>query len=113
MARSGLARKALPREAQAALQKLGSRLRRARITRKWTVAELAERMFVTPATVRRLEQGHPGTSLGVMATALHLFELTPDLDRMATLDSDRVSSMRLSQALPQRVRRSPKGHVTL
>ncbi|WP_273454202.1 helix-turn-helix domain-containing protein [Nevskia ramosa] len=104
MAKLTKANQSLSPAAEKALFQLGSRVRRARIARRWTLADLSERMFVTPATVRRLELGHPGTSLGVLVTALSIFGLTSDLDRLAALDSDRIASMRAEEYQPKRVR---------
>lgn len=103
MARS-LLTNSLPRPATTALQDLGARLRRARIARGWTIDDVAGRLFVTAVTVRRLEAGHPGTRIGLLATALFLFELLDDLNRVATLDTDRVAAAAAQARIPARVR---------
>ena len=43
---------------------LGSRVRLARRERRWTVEELAERVGVSPVTIRKVEKGDPSVALG-------------------------------------------------
>lgn len=51
---------------------LGSRVRQARIERRWTVEELAERMGVSPVTLRKVEKGDPTVALGTAFEAATL-----------------------------------------
>lgn len=74
---------ALPAPAQLALMRLGQRLRAHRVHRAWTLAEMAQRLMCSPTTVRALEAGKPGTSLGLMLHALWLFGETDSLDAVA------------------------------
>lgn len=50
---------------QAAVALLGSQIAAARKERKWTAADLAERVGVQPHTIGRLERGEPTVALGV------------------------------------------------
>lgn len=43
---------------------LGQQIKAARVTRKWTATELAERIGVDRRTVAAIEAGDPGVSLG-------------------------------------------------
>jgi transcriptional regulator with XRE-family HTH domain len=43
---------------------LGQQIKAARVTRKWTAVELAERIGVDRRTVAAIEAGDPGVSLG-------------------------------------------------
>ncbi len=43
---------------------LGDRVRLARRERRWTVEELAERVGVSPVTIRKVEKGDPTVALG-------------------------------------------------
>jgi len=52
-----------------ALRLLGSRIRLARQRRRMTVEELAERVGVSQATMRRIEQGSPTVRAGGMFEA--------------------------------------------
>lgn len=43
---------------------LGAEIAQARIARRWTVRELAERAGVSPATLQKVERGNPSVALG-------------------------------------------------
>lgn len=60
-----------PRTTEAAAL-LGGRVREARIERRWTIQELAERIGVNRITVRKVEQGDPTVELGVAFEAAAL-----------------------------------------
>jgi transcriptional regulator with XRE-family HTH domain len=53
----------------------GERVRVARMRRRWSQAELSERMNVERRTVSRLEKGNPGVGMGVFLTALWILDL--------------------------------------
>lgn len=53
------------RYAADALRLFGTLIRTARIERRMTAEELAERAGVSRGLIHRLESGHPGSSLGV------------------------------------------------
>lgn len=72
-----------PAPAAAALVRLGQRLRAHRVQRDWTLAEMAERLMCSPTTLRALESGKPGTSLGLLLQALWLFGEIETLDSVA------------------------------
>lgn len=48
---------------------LGARIRLGRKERRWTVAQLAERVGITEGTLRKIEQGKPSVSLGAALEA--------------------------------------------
>lgn len=73
----------LPAPARSALSRLGQRLRAHRVQRSWTLAEMAERLMCSPTTLRALEAGKPGTSVGILLHALWLFGETDTLDTVA------------------------------
>ena len=93
-------------EIVAALSRLGGHIRIARKRRVLTLEEMASRMFVTRKTLSRLEQGDPGVSLAVLASALWVLGLDKDLLEMAQPEKDKVGAYRERQRLPQRVRPS-------
>jgi len=70
MPKSSHSLSALPSQTTRPLEQLGLRLRAHRIHREWTVAEMAERLLCSPNTLRALESGKPGTSIGLLAHAL-------------------------------------------
>ncbi len=84
---------------------LGARIRLARRERRWTLQELAERVGVTPITMRKVERGDPTVGLGVAFEAasvlgVPLFHADPTRRELeaARLD-DRLA------VLPRAVRR--------
>lgn len=90
--------------AREAAELLGLRIRGARVQRRWSASELAERVGVTPETLSKVEHGDMTVGLGVALEAAALVgvplfhaersELSADLDRTR----DRVA------LLPRRVR---------
>jgi transcriptional regulator with XRE-family HTH domain len=90
--------------AKQATQLLGARIRLGRKERRWTVAQLAERVGVTEGTLRKIEQGRPSVSLGAAFEAAVLVGVPlfdPDPDRRS-LEQGRVDD-RLA-LLPARTR---------
>jgi transcriptional regulator with XRE-family HTH domain len=74
-----------PRYARLA-QGLGDRLRTARLRRRLTVTEMAERMGVTRPTLNRLERGDLSVGLSVLVRALGVLGLDEDLAKLAADD---------------------------
>ena len=93
MPKSTPSHKALPSDQANRLAQLGDRIRLARKRRKITLKTLATRMFVDEKTLRRLEKGDPGVSLGVLATALFCLSMEEDLDKLASQETDKVGNM--------------------
>jgi len=92
-----------PRSREAA-NLLGSSVRAGRRQRGWTVAELAERVGVSEATMLKVERGDPGVRLGTAFEAASLVGVplfSEDASRRA-LERERLDD-RLA-VLPQRVR---------
>lgn len=92
---------ALPEAAETALLRLGQRLRAHRVQRGWTVAELAERLLCSPTTWRALENGKPGTSIGLLAHALWLFGEAASLDIVAPAPAALAAHRRVRRAKGQ------------
>lgn len=86
MSKSSPALAALPPQSLDALQAMGLRLRARRQQRGLTLDELATRLFCSPTTLRALESGKPGTSLGLLAHALWLLGQLDSLQGVAPLD---------------------------
>ena len=59
-----------------ALRLLGNRVRLARRRRRWTIVELAERVGVSPVTIRKVELGEPTVALGTAFEAAALVGVT-------------------------------------
>jgi transcriptional regulator with XRE-family HTH domain len=98
MSKSSHSLSALPSQTIEPLERLGLRLRAHRVHRKWTIAEMAERLMCSPNTLRALESGKPGTSIGLLAHALWLFG---EIDSM-----EDVAPAPAALAAKRRVRRS-------
>lgn len=79
---------------------LGVLVRQARLARRWTMVELAERARVSLATLKRIEGGSPSTSLGAW---LAVFERVGLMARLAEL-RDPASDASLNQTRAKRVR---------
>jgi transcriptional regulator with XRE-family HTH domain len=87
-----------------ALRQLGLDLREARYRRRLTAAVVAERAFTSRPTLRRIEAGDTGVSMGIYAAVLQAVGL---LDRVADLAAparDEEGLALAAQALPKRVR---------
>lgn len=85
---------------------LGARLRAARLRRRMSETELAERAFVSRPTLRKLETGDLTVSAAVLARVLEVFSLDEDLDRIAAHDElgNRLADARTP--LPHRRRKA-------
>ena len=76
-----------------ALTALGRNIELARRRRGLSQADLASRMSVSVSTVRRLEDGHPGTALTYLASALQVFG---DLEKLSLLLDTQADSVGLA-----------------
>lgn len=85
---------ALPNEVRAELGRIGEGLRIARVRRRMTQEELASRVGTTFHTIRRIEQGAPGTSVGVYLKALWVLGLFEDVRLLADPNRDREGLIR-------------------
>ncbi|MFV2063786.1 MAG: helix-turn-helix domain-containing protein [Chloroflexota bacterium] len=65
---------------------MGDRLRTARLRRRMSLTEMAERVGVTRVTLRHLEDGDPTVSFGVLVRALGVLGLEGDIAAIAADD---------------------------
>jgi transcriptional regulator with XRE-family HTH domain len=65
---------------------LGARLRAARLRRRMSEAEMAERAFISRPTLRKLETGDLTVGTAILARVLEVLALEGDLDRIAADD---------------------------
>lgn len=88
-----------------ALKLFGASVRLARKERRWTVEELAERVGVSPVTLRKVERGDPTVALGTAFEAATLVgvPLYSGDPMVVAAETDRIRS-RIA-LLPERVRR--------
>jgi transcriptional regulator with XRE-family HTH domain len=103
----------LPLPVKRALTKFGQDIRSARLRRRITTTTMAERAFITRMTLRKVEKGDPGVSLGIYATVLFVLGLAPRIADLADTRTDEVGLHLEEERLPQRVRQSRKGQGRL
>ncbi len=84
---------------------LGERIRHARLRRRMSATEMAERIGVSRPTLRSLERGDMTVSLGVLVRALGVLGLEADLDHLA---ADDLLGRRLQDADARPSRRRPR-----
>lgn len=79
-------------------------MREARVERRWTVRELAERAGISTSTLQKVEQGDPSVTLGVAFDVATLVGVPLfDLDR-SRLGAELARRRDRLALLPQRVR---------
>ena len=85
---------------------LGSEIRQARIERRWTVRELAERAGISTNTLQRVESGDPTVSLGIAFDVANLVGVPLFYEDPGRLAGEASRSRDRAALLPRRVRRS-------
>jgi transcriptional regulator with XRE-family HTH domain len=95
----------LPLPVERALLRLGHTLSLARRRRRLSQVDFAERLGVSVNTVRRMEDGHPGTALQHFARALQVFGELEKLENLLDTPNDSVGLVLMDEQLPQRVHR--------
>ena len=68
------------------LQRFGERLRLARLRRRLTAKQVAERAGMVPMTLRSLERGGAGVTMGAYLAVMQVLGIEKDLDLLATAD---------------------------
>jgi transcriptional regulator with XRE-family HTH domain len=86
-------------------QGLGDRIATARMRRRLTVTEMAERMGVTRPTVNRLERGDLSVGLGVLVRALGVLGLDEDIAKLVA--DDELGRRLADSSTTTKRRRSP------
>ena len=70
----------------AQLERLGQRLRAARIRRRLTLQDLAARVGISSQTLMKIERGNPTTSMATVLRILQVMNLEKDIDALAADD---------------------------
>ena len=65
------------------LEKMGVRIRRARLRRNISIAELAQKATIGKSTLSLIEKGTPTVSIGAYAAVLAVLELDEDFGLIA------------------------------
>ena len=77
---------------QRALRELGENIRLARRRRRFTATLVAERAGMSRPTLRAIERGEPGVTLGALANVLHSLGAEKELLRLARDHRQEVST---------------------
>lgn len=68
------------------LKKFGDRLRLARLRRKLTAKQVAERSGMSPITLRNVENGESGVTIGAYIAVMQVLGIEKDFDLIAQKD---------------------------
>jgi transcriptional regulator with XRE-family HTH domain len=98
--------KAPPYPVEQALKRLGENLRTARIRRRMTIADVAERIGTGLRAVMDAEKGKPSTGIVVYTGLLWLYDLMGPLEELADPLKDKEGLSLQSARAPTRVRKS-------
>lgn len=96
---------ATPYAVEQALKRLGEHLRTARIRRRYTIAEVAQKIGTGPRAVMDVEKGKASTGIGVYVALLWAYDLLQPLDELANPAKDE-EGLTLDAARGKRVRKS-------
>jgi transcriptional regulator with XRE-family HTH domain len=88
------------------LKGLGANLRTARVRRKLTIEDVADRIGTGPRAVMEAEKGKPSTGIVVYAALLWLYDLLEPFGELADPSKDREGLSLEAAREPARVRKS-------
>lgn len=92
------------RETNAAAEMLGLQIRQARVERKWSATELAERAGIDRLTLRKVEVGDPTVSIGIAFDVAVLVGVPLFFEEPGRLASEVGRRREVVRLLPQRIR---------
>ena len=99
----------MPLPVDRALRRLGQDISAARRTRRLSQEDLAQRIGTSLSTVRRMEDGYPGTALHTFLRALHVLGRLEDVVKVMAMENDALGIELVREQLPQRIRTSRVG----
>lgn len=94
----------LPIPVRRGLKKLGQDIRTARLRRRIKLAILAQRAGISVPTLRNVERGNPGVSIGKVACVLFSLGMMERLSELADVRNDDLGLMLEEEKLPERIR---------
>lgn len=94
---------ALPGAAKRALGKLGEDIVVARKKRRISTVSMAERAFISRATLYKVERGDPSVSVGAYATVLAVLGLAEGLGQVADRRDDSLGLDLEEHRLPKKI----------
>lgn len=94
-----------PFEVGQALTEIGAGIRTARLRRRQSASDLADRMGVSLRTLLKLERGDPGVAIGTFATALWALQLLAPVRDAVRPEADRIAAALDAGRTPRRARR--------
>lgn len=94
----------MPLPVERAMRQAGHNLALARRRRHLSQDALAERIGASVNTIRRMEDGHPGTALQHFVRALQVFGELDKFENLMDTAQDSVGLTLMDEKLPQRVR---------
>jgi transcriptional regulator with XRE-family HTH domain len=98
-----------PYPVEQALKRLGSNLRTARIRRKMTIENVAERIGTGPRAIMDAEKGKPSTGAAVYTALLWVYNLLGPFEELA--DPGRDSEGFSHEARKEKSRARKSGHL--
>ena len=93
-----------PARVSATLTRLGTNVRTARLRRRLSIEQVAERVGCSRYTVSSVEKGRPGVSAGAYFTVLWSLELLDDARLLADPDRDDEGKVLQAARLPAALR---------
>jgi ribosome-binding protein aMBF1 (putative translation factor) len=93
----------IPLPVDRALRRVGQSIALARRRRHLSQEALAERIGASVNTVRRMEDGHPGTALQHFARTLQVFGELDQFEKVIDTAQDSIGLALMDESLPQRV----------
>ncbi len=91
------------------LERLGARVRTARLRRGWTVSALAQKAGINRNTLSAIEHGKLGTSISSLVSVLWVLGLDDGLETIADPDRDLHGKALEASRRPERARSAASG----